>query len=525
MNPRPKHTSTPETHAIALLAGRFAPAIGAADSVLLAGGRIEAIGSARDVAALAPADAERIDLGGRIVTPGLQDGHMHFLSMGIRAARPDLSPCRSLDEALACVHDAAKEQSGGEILIAETWDETRWVRPERPTRDVIDRVAPGRPVVMRRVCGHTAVANSAALRRIAEVWNGGGVDPATGLLLEHPALSMDVMFPPSAVQTDAGFDTAARMCLERGITAGCDFLRPGDPALYARRLAQGELPLRVHGYLVEADAEHDGLASLTAERRSFRLEGIKIFSDGSIGARTAALLAPYDDPPGTEGALLLDVEAIAAWIARAHARRCSLAVHAIGDGAIAAVIDAFSRFDPDECRARRHRVEHLELPRPGDAERLATCGVRPCMQPNFVAEWGFPGGLYERALGTERVRRMNPLASVDRAGCGLFFGSDGMPLSSLYGIRAAMTHPTERERLSAEDALRLSTRAVAEAFATHEVSGSIAAGMDADLCVLPLGFEWERATAATRTDLTIVGGRIAHRGAAFVVPAERSRAA
>jgi predicted amidohydrolase YtcJ len=147
------------------------------------------------------------------------------------------------------------------------------------------------------------------------------------------------------------------------------------------------------------------------------------------------------------------------------------------------------------------------------------------MQPNFVAEWGLPGGLYERALGRARVERMNPLASVHRAGCGLFFGSDGMPLSPLYGVRAAMTHPIVTERLDEADAVGLYTRAPAEAFGSGPDSGRIVLGAAADLCVLPHRFDWLRADSATRTDLTIVAGRIVHRSAAFPVAAARSFAA
>ncbi len=269
----------------------------------------------------------------------------------------------------------------------------------------------------------------------------------------------------------------------------------------------------------------DGLADFSRARRTFFLEGTKIFADGSIGARTAALDAPYRDRPESTGQLLLDADDIASWIARAHRREMALAVHAIGDRAIAAVLDAFSRFDPQECRARRHRIEHLELPRSGDGERLAALGVRPCMQPNFVAEWGFPGGLYERALGPARVERMNPLASVHRAGCGLFFGSDGMPLSPLYGVRAAMTHPSPSERLDEADAVARYTQAPAEAFGSDPDTGRIAQGSAADLCVLPHGFDWRHADAATRTDLTIVAGCIVHRSAAFPAAAARSLAA
>jgi predicted amidohydrolase YtcJ len=501
------------SRAIAFVGGRLVPSERGADSILIVGERISNVGSARDVLANAPREVDTIELGGRIVTPGFQDGHMHFLSMGVRATRPSLGGARSLDEALAIVR-AAAQSGAAEVLVAEGWDETKWRLPETPHRAAIDRIAADRPIVMRRVCGHAAVANHAALQWLATRWNGTGIDRESGMLLEHPALSLDSMLAPTALEADGAIDEAARLCLERGITACCDFLRPGDAAAWARRLSRGELPLTIHGYLVEADSESDGLAEIARGRNTFVLQGTKIFTDGSIGARTAALGAPYADRPESTGALLLDSHAISGWIERANARRASLAVHAIGDRAIGAVLDAFSRFDPEECRARRHRIEHLELPRPGDPERLAALGVRPCMQPNFMEEWGRPGGLYERALGPARVRRMNPLRSVHEAACGLFFGSDGMPLSSIYGVRAAMTHPVESERLEEDDAVRLSTSAVAEAFGADSTSGRLVPGAAADLSVLAKGFDWTTADSETRTDLTLVAGRVVHRRAA-----------
>ncbi len=514
----------PSSSAIALIAGRLVPASGSADSVLLIGDEIAAVGSARDILSRAPEGAKRIELRGRIVTAGFQDGHMHFLSTGFRARRPDLSGSRSVDDALDIVRCASREQNDDEVLVAEAWDETNWVEADLPTRALLDSVVPNRPVVLRRVCGHAAVANGAALRWLLDAGGGDGIDVESGLLLESAILSLDSLLRPSARETNEAIDAATRLCLERGITTACDFLRPGDPAAWALRLGGGELSLRVHGYLVEADEEDAGLAEIARERDTFFLEGTKIFADGSIGARTAALGAPYADRPDSRGLLLLDADTIATWVARAHRRERAIAVHAIGDRAIGAVLEAFSHFDPDECRARHDRLEHLELPRPGDAERLAALGVRPCMQPNFVARWGFPGSLYERALGAERVRAMNPSATVHRAGCGLFFGSDGMPLSPLYGIAAAMTHPVENERLGEAEAVALYTRAPALAFADDSPTGSLAQGMAADLCVLPEGFRWEEATSDTRTDLTIVAGRIVHESAPFASAARAALA-
>ena len=250
------------------------------------------------------------------------------------------------------------------------------------------------------------------------------------------------------------------------------------------------------------------------KRENFRIHGIKLFADGSIGARTAALFEDYADRPGSKGDLLLDASTIAGAIRAAHDSGLTVAVHAIGDRAIAEVLQAFSRIPEGESFSQGDRLEHFEIPREGDAHELARLGVRVCMQPNFVAEWGLPDGMYERALGVNRARAMNPFRSVLDAGCALFFGSDGMPLSPLYGIRAALSHPREGERLDIHEAHALYTRAPAEAFG-EERSGLLREGWVADLAVLPREFKWENALPTTKVDLTIAAGHIAHKSDAL----------
>lgn len=491
---------------LAFIHGRLFGVASGADSLLVNGGVIEFIADASEVLSRCTPRTQVYDLAGRRLLPGFQDGHAHFLQLGMRAARPDLCETRSLAESLDVVRAALETAPRHVLLVAEGWDESKWQKPMLPTREDLDRLAPGRAIVLRRVCGHSAVASSGAIAWLATRWGSHGIDPRTGVLLEGPILALDQLVGDSDEETSAAFERAGAECLSRGITTSCDFLRGNMREQYARQLQTRGLPLRVVAYQVE------GAGQVADELRVestpfFVLAGRKVFADGSIGSRTAALSTPYADR-NSRGELLLDLGALVTSIRSAHDHGESIAVHAIGDRAIEEVIEAFSRFDPLINRARLDRIEHFEMPDAEDADMLAKIGVRPCMQPNFVGEWGHAGGLYEQALGKGRVQTMNPLRSVLKAECGLFFGSDGMPTSPLYGIRSAMKHPEESERLSFEEGVRLYTRAVAEALGPAPRTGRIAPGWVADLTVLPIDLIPEESTAKTRVDLTILDGRV-----------------
>jgi predicted amidohydrolase YtcJ len=498
--------TTPSLLPLALLHGRLDPASGRSVSLLIDNGLIAQVGTSDDVLSKSPPGTAFYDLEERILTPGFVDAHMHFHSMGVRAARPSLSAARSLAEAIEIVRSSSPSVPG-EMLVAEGWDETKWESRASPTRCALDAALPDRAVILRRVCGHAGAANTPALRWLEEHWGTKGIDFETGAMLEHPILSLDGLLPRTPEEEDAAFEAAARQCFAFGVTAASDFPRPDSLRAYAARIARAPLPLPVHAYLIDPEAEWREL--LPATTPSFRIHGIKLFSDGSIGARTAAMFDEYVDRRGSRGDLLLDAPYMAKTIRAAHDQGLAAAVHAIGDRAIAEVLKAFSEMAGGESAALGDRLEHFELPQEGDAETLARLGVRPCMQPNFIAEWGMSGSMYERALGAARVRTMNPLRSVLRARCGLFFGSDGMPLSPLYGIRAALEHPVEEERLDAREAQALYTRAGAEVFG-EERSGLLREGWVGDLAVLPRGISWDNATARTTVDMTIAAGRIVH---------------
>ncbi|NNE43047.1 MAG: amidohydrolase family protein, partial [Gemmatimonadetes bacterium] len=440
---------------LALVRGALpAPAPPGADSLLIRGERVLAVATEAAVRAEAGPGARVVDLGGRQVGPGFHDAHFHFLQSGIFAARPDLRPCRDRDEVLAAVEGAHRDRPGAELLLLENYDETGWPEPRAPTRRELDRIDPNRPLVLRRVDGHTAVANSAGAARLA-AYAPEDVDPETGRCRERAVLELDERFPPARDEIRDAFAAAAARCFAVGITTTCDFLRRGACAQYADAFPGGPDVPDLDLYLwPECGAEDIARLPLSG---ALRHRGIKLFADGSVGARAAAMFAGYADRPEERGILFYEDHALHREIRRGHDAGFQVAVHAIGDRAIAQVVAAFAALPREEIRDRGHRIEHFELPREEEIRAVAAIGVRPCVQPNFVGNWSGPGGLYETALGSDRLRAMNPFRRLLDLETGVFFGSDGMPASPRYGIRSAMRHPVREQRLTEAEATRLYT--------------------------------------------------------------------
>ena len=498
---------------LALLGGRLLPDPGGeADSILIVDGRIAAVDTERRIRETSPPQAELVDVGERWISPGFHDAHFHFLQTGLKAARPSLRGCRSLEDLLDATADAVTRNRGRRPLVLEDWDQNQWAEPRMPTRSDLDRVVPDHPVILRRVDDHTAVANDAGLARLADVWPEKGWESGDGLVREGPIRHLESLFPPTAEELLQAFATCGRICHSIGVTTTTDFLTADAVRHYRDHLRDHELPVRVSAYAVdEGDGPGGPLEELPSTDR-FRLAGTKIFADGSIGGRTAALFEGYDDDPENSGLLVHEPSRLRSMIARGHDSGRQVAVHAIGDRAIAVVLDAFEALPPDEVRARGHRMEHVELPRARDVDRLARLGVRPCPQPNFVGQWAAPGGLYERALGPERLRRMNPIGTLLRAGARPFFGSDGMPASPLFGIRSALRHPVEDERLTFEEAHRLYTVEAADAVVPDRLSARLEVGRDGDLVVLSGVPQDPPERDEEWIALTVLAGRIVHEG-------------
>jgi predicted amidohydrolase YtcJ len=226
----------------------------------------------------------------------------------------------------------------------------------------LDAIASDRPIVARRLCGHFAVANGPALALLAERWRGGGVATDTGHVVEEPALELDELFPPEEAEGRSALAAAGGACLALGITTASDFLRPRGLAAYAHHLAHDELPLRITAWVLEDCLAPDGsVRGDPGATDRFVVRGLKVFCDGTIGGRTAALFDDYADRPGERGRLLVSASKLRELARRAHGAGLAIALHAIGDRAIAEALDALSDLPHEEIPRRGHRLEHVEL--------------------------------------------------------------------------------------------------------------------------------------------------------------------
>ena len=536
----PRHST--ETADLALFGGVI-HALDAAcprpEVVLVRGGRVLE-GGGRELLDRRGA-GRAIDLQGATVVPGLIDAHAHFLGLGRLRSQVDLRDARSFDEVVARVVAAASRVPDGDFVLGFGWNQERWAEDGMPSHGRLSAATPRHPVLLRRVDGHATLANAEAMRRAGvgpsteapeggEILRGPGgvptgvfVDTAAGLLPKPP--------DPSDEQLERHALAAQEACLAAGLTgvhdAGVD---ERSATLLQRLCAEGRLRLRLN-VMLEADFSEDGaprpwlarrlaagpVASARAGR--FTARAVKVYLDGALGSRGAALLAPYSDRPDATGLLQLGRDALAA-----RARACrdagfQLCVHAIGDAANRMVLDVFEEaLGASAGTDHRWRIEHAQVIAPEDLPRFARLGVIASVQPAHATS---DRAMAEERLGPRRVRDAYAWQSLRRAGARLALGSD-FPVeheNPLWGLFAAITRTDHdglpaggwraEEALTRQQALRGFTLDAAFASFSDGELGSLSPGKRADFVVLPedpLTCDAAR-LVAMRPIATWIGGR------------------
>ncbi|HLG30636.1 MAG TPA: amidohydrolase family protein, partial [Candidatus Brocadiales bacterium] len=242
-----------------------------------------------------------------------------------------------------------------------------------------------------------------------------------------------------------------------------------------------------------------------------KIGSVKIFADGSLGARTAALMEPYADDEGNTGTLLWSQQELDDIVMSIHSTGHQVAIHAVGDRAIASALDAIEKaIKANPSPDHRHRIEHCELVDNKLISRIRDSNIIVSAQPNFIGQWGNRDGLYEKRLGKERWQMMNPLAQFKRKGVPMAFGSDGMPFGPMYGIWSCVNHPVIESCLSPDDAIYCYTYGGAYASFDETKKGTIEVGKLADIVVLS-----DDITNIPQSDIkdikvimTIIGGKV-----------------
>jgi len=498
-----------------------------ARAVAMTQGGIQAVGSDEEIRAMAGEGTRIIDLGGKVVLPGFIDCHTHFLQMGISLSYLDLRGTSSIDEVLQKLSERARETEKGAWIIGCRWDESKWKERRYINRFDLDRVTPDNPVMLKRMDGHLWVVNTRGLEAAGIPENHAGLekDPSTGeptgLLRWGAKNFVAKCITPTRAEMMNGLKLASAEALKYGVTSVHEW--GTNIPLFREGAASGDLAIRVYMGLGEdifsgaEGSSYDSPESLKElelcdEFGNIMLKAgsVKMFADGSIGARTAAMFEPYNDDPGTSGQLADTPENLRQRIGKVHSLGAQIAVHAIGDRGIETLLDAFESALKEHPRHdHRHRIEHAEVLNDALMDRIRDLDLVLSVQPNFIGEWGGPGELYEKRLGT-RYRRLNPLREIIDRGIPAAFGSDCMPFGPLYGIWSAVNNPIQESRISLHEAIYGYTLGAAYASFEEDSKGSIGVGKLADLVVLSATEMPEDQLKDISIDMTIVGGRVAY---------------
>jgi len=512
-------------------------------AVAIGQGRIMAVGGNDDILHLAGAGTEKIDIDGRLVVPGFIDTHIHFYEWALKRQGVKLDDLTGLDELLTRIRQAAGNRPPGQWIMGQGWNETDWAEPRMPTRESLDRAAPGHPVLLWRCDLHLAAANSAALK-LAGI-DAGTVDPPegrierdaagepTGILRELAInLVRQAVAPPDADQIVEAFADATSALHRRGITGIHDVRlmadKDGASAFGTFQKLDRNDRLALRSWVTLPGDRLDEIIGLGLRtgfgNNRLRVGHVKFFSDGGMGARTAWMIDPFLDAGC--GMPLMEMDALAEDIQRADEAGLSVMVHAVGDRANRELVTIFEALESRRVRTGQsrpvipHRIEHVQMIRPEDADRLRSLHLALCVTPaNMVLDINLiDSAVGEKGQWTYAFRRL-----MD-TGAPVMFSSD-CPVCDpdpLVGIHAAATrqrangtpengwHP--QNRISVAEAIQAYTATPA---AVHQALdlGVIAPGKKADLAVLSENMLTSPPSRIPRmkVDMTLFDGSIVHR--------------
>ena len=501
-----------------------------ADAIAISGATILAVGDAASIRSLVAPETKVLDLGGGMAIPGLCDAHAHLVGLGQSLEVVDLRGARSIDDVVERLR-ASAPTSGW--VLGRGWDQNLWPGAAMPTHAALTAAFPDRPVWLRRVDGHAGWANRALLERAkidrATTSPTGGeilrdADGApTGVLVDA---AMGLVVPPPAQTADVRrwITAGAAHATARGLTGVHEMgIGPAEDAVYRELAGAGELPLRVHAYAGEDWLVH-GLVDRTPDAvrpdAAYLLRGVKLYADGALGSRGAALLADYSDRAGHRGLLQHAPDAMRERVDACVRGNWQIATHAIGDAANRAVLDAYAAaLARAGGKDRRLRIEHCQIVDVADIARFAELGVIASMQPTHATSdmaW-----VPER-IGTTRLRGAYAWRRFLDAGVALAFGSD-FPVERVeptHGLHAAITRQDERgeprggwlpdQKLTLPEALSAFTRGAAFAGHREDHLGVLRAGMQADVTCFttPLDERNPGALRDAKVRATIVAGRL-----------------
>jgi len=486
------------------------PAQPAAEAVAIYGNRIVAVGSTKDIRNVAGPNTRIINAKGRLLLPGFNDAHTHFLSGGFQLSSVDLRDANSPEEFAARIKAFAEKLPKGRWVTGGDWDHERWPDAKLPTKELIDRVTQDTPVFVNRLDGHMALANSLALK-LAGVTRQT-VDPPGGVIVRDKSGEPTGVLKDAAqnfvwkVVSPATFEeklnaarAATNYAAQLGVTSIQDMSAGDDVGIYQTLLDRGELKTRIYAVSPLPAWERVARMGVRAHFGSemLRVGGLKGFADGSLGSTTALFYEPYRDDPATSGIAgdeMYPEGVMLKRVSEADRAGLQIMIHAIGDRANDEILSIYEQVERENGkRDRRFRIEHAQHLRAQDIPRFARDGVIASMQPYHAID---DGRWAEKRIGKERIKTTYAFRSLLDSGATLAFGTDWTvaPLNPLLSIYAAVTRRTldgknpkgwvPEQKISVEEAVRAYTLGSAYAEFQENVKGSITVGKLADLVLL-----------------------------------------
>jgi predicted amidohydrolase YtcJ len=506
-------------------------------AIAVRGDRVVSVASNGSVERFKGSKTKVIDLEGKFVMPGFNDAHLHLASGGFEKLNVSFAGVKSLEEMKARIAERAKSAAPGEWLQGRGWDHTLWPGQQLPTRQDLDAVTGDHPAIFGRVDGHISVANTAALKqggitRATPDRAGGKIDrdqngEPTGILRETAMGAVyDRIPPPTPAQRRKAAELALAEAAQWGLTSAQDNSDWQDFLVYEELEREGKLTLRITEWLpfdapLELLEQHR--AHHPATDSMLHTGMLKGFMDGSLGSRTAALLAPYADDPKNAGLPRYDQAKLNEMARERAAAGFQLGFHAIGDQGAEMALQAFAEAQnyvkqrgSGQSRQFRFRIEHAQVIGPAQFARFHELGVIASMQPNHLLtdmNWA------ESRIGAQRGKTSYAWAQFVANDVPLAFGTDYPvePITPFRGIYAAITRKNEagnkeyfpEQKLSIDDALTAYTVGAAYAeFAEHD-KGGLAPGKLADFIVLDRDLTKVSPAEILKTKVlrTVVGGK------------------
>jgi len=512
-----------------------------AEAMAILRDRIVAVGSAADVDLWHGPQTKVIDAQGKLLLPGFNDAHVHFVDGGDHLSQVQLKDAASPEEFARRIGEKAKTTPKGEWITGGDWDEQKWSPANLPTKELVDPVTPEMPVWVNRYDGHESLANSVVLK-LAGI-TAKTADPPGGQIVRDPQGN------PTGVLRDAAQDLvnkvmppmshahrmrAIRQAMEHAASVGVTSVQDMNPSYedvkaYAELEERGLLTLRIYVAPLEPDWRDQAKIGI---RHGFgttflRMGAVKGYADGSLGSETAYFFDPYTDDPKSHGLLSEEMHPPAAMQQRlksADAAGLQLCIHAIGDRAISTILDMFEQIEKSNGkRDRRWRIEHSQHMAAKDFARYARLGVIASVQPYHAID---DGRWAEKRIGPDRIKRTYAFRTFLDNGVRLAFGTDWSvaPLSPMWSLYAAVTRATldgknpggwvPEQKLTVAESVEAYTMGSAFAEFQEKEKGSITPGKLADFVVLSddIFHIPPSSIKAVKIEATYLGGKLVYGG-------------